>query len=98
MCGVEIFDLPCLASGHNPNLTSEDMDDIRRQGIDADDNNNPAPKNIPVPENIPLTQLEEDNSWISEGIIFPSRSNNLYNTNADFGNFSREWVMKMTKL
>ena len=27
--GVEILDLPCLASGHNSNLTSEDIADLQ---------------------------------------------------------------------
>ena len=46
---VEIWDLPCLASGHNLNLTSEEMADLWRQGIAVDDNNDPAPENIPDP-------------------------------------------------
>ena len=71
VCDVEILDLPCLASGHNSNLTSEDMADIRRQGISVDENNDPEPENIPVPKNIPLTQLEEEKSWRYEGIIYP---------------------------
>ena len=49
MCGVEISDLPCLDSGHNLNLTSEEMADIRHQGIAVDDDNDTAPGNIPVP-------------------------------------------------
>ena len=96
--GVEILDLPCLASRNNLNLTSEDMADIRRQGISVYDNKEPALKKIPVPENILLTQLEEDNSWRYEGIICPRRSNNLQNTNAAFKKYSREEVTKMTKL
>ena len=81
VCGVEISDLPCLASGHNPNLTSEYMDDLSRQGIAVYDDNSPSPENIPVTGNIPLTQLEEDTSWRYRGIIFPRRLNNLHNTN-----------------
>ena len=97
MCGVEILDLPCLASGNNLNLTSDDMDDLRRQGIDVDDYNYPAPENIPVPKINPLPQLEEDKNWSSEGIICPRKSNNLHNTYADFNNYSCEEVMKMNK-
>ena len=33
VCGDEISDLSYLASGHNLNLTSEDMADLQRQGI-----------------------------------------------------------------
>ena len=90
MGGVEILDLPCLASGRNSNLTSDDMADIWHQWIAVKGNNNPAPENIPSPENIPLPQLEEYYSWIPEGIIFPRQSNNLHNTYADFKNCSRE--------
>ena len=43
MCGVGISDLPCLASGHNSNLISEYMSDLRRQGIAVDDKNDPSP-------------------------------------------------------
>ena len=63
MCGVEISDLPCLVSGNNSNLTSEDMADLYRQGIAVNDNNNPEAENITDPRNTPLTQLEEENSW-----------------------------------
>ena len=69
VCGVEILYVPCLASGHNPNLTSEDMADLRRQGIDVDGGNGPAPEKIPVPGNIPSPQLEEEISRRPEGII-----------------------------
>ena len=65
-----MLDLPCLASGNNLNLTSEDMADLRRQGIYVDNNNNPDPKTILVPVNITSTQLGYENSWGSEGIIF----------------------------
>ena len=33
------------------------MDDIRRQGIYVDNDNDPSPKNIISPQNIPLPQL-----------------------------------------
>ena len=39
---VEFSDLPCLASGRNLNLTSDDMAYIRRRSISVDDGNNPA--------------------------------------------------------
>ena len=45
--GVEFSDLRCLASGQNSNLTSNDMADLRCQGIAVDGDNNPASKNIP---------------------------------------------------
>ena len=98
VCGAEISHLPCLASGHNSNLTSEDMDNLRRQGISVNDDIDPDPENMPVSRNIHLSQLEEYNSWISEGIICLKKSNNIHNTNSAFKNYSRENLMKMKKL
>ena len=74
------------------------MPDLRSQEIYAKSFNKPAPENIPVPKNTPLPQLEEENSWRLEGIIFQRQSNNLHNTNPAFKNYSCEEVMKMTKL
>ena len=74
------------------------MADIRHQGTDIDDDNDPAPENIPVPGNIPLTKLEKENIWRSEGIIYLRQSNNLHNTNVPLKNYTREKVMNMTKL
>ena len=74
------------------------MSDLWRQENSVDDDNNPSPGNHPVPENIILTELEEDNIWRYEGIIFPRLSNNSHNTNAAFNNYSRKEVMKMMKL
>ena len=42
--------------------------------------------------------MEEDNNWISKGIICQRQSNNLHNTDPDFNNNTREEVIKMTKL
>ena len=49
--GAEISDLPCLASGRNLNLTSDDMADIQHQGIDFDKDIDPKPKKHPSPKN-----------------------------------------------
>ena len=98
VCGVEILDLPCMASGNNSDLTSEDMAYIQRQGIAVNNNNNSSAQNIHVPRNNPLTQLEEGKFWIYEGIICPRRSKHLHNINSDFNNYTCEKVMKMTKL
>ena len=62
VCGVKISYLPYLASGHNLNLSSEDMADLRLQGVAVDNDNNPSPKKSPVPGKSPLPQLEEENS------------------------------------
>ena len=69
VCGVEISDLPCLDSGHNWNLTSEEMCDLQHKVIAVDDENDPATKNIHSHKNIPFPQLDEENIWISEVII-----------------------------
>ena len=53
VCGVEISDLPCLASGHNSKLTSEDMAYLRRQIIAVENDNNPAPEKIMFMETPP---------------------------------------------
>ena len=98
MGDVEILVLPCLASEHNSNIPIEDMADLRRQGINVNNENDPAPKIFLTLENIPLTQLEEDNSWISEVIICSRQWNNLLNTNAPFKKYTHEEVMKMTNL
>ena len=52
--GVEIWDLPCLASERNSNLTSDDMADIRSQGIDVNVDNCLSPRK---PDEVP--QMEE---------------------------------------
>ena len=41
--GGEFLGLPCLSSGQNLNLTSDDMDDLRCQGISVDVDNDPDP-------------------------------------------------------
>ena len=44
--GVEFLGLPSLASGQDSKLTSNDMEDLRHQGIIVGDENGPAPDNI----------------------------------------------------
>ena len=53
VCGVGILDLPCLDSGHNLNLTSEDMDDLWRQGIAVENGNNLSPGKLLSPKTPP---------------------------------------------
>ena len=45
--GSEANDAPILLSGRTSNLRSEDMVELRRQGISIDDDNDPAPENVP---------------------------------------------------
>jgi hypothetical protein len=90
--GVDEVNIPFA---RNSNLTADDMAELRRQGITIDDDTDPAPENIPIPE---LRVEEVPLSWQSDGIICPRRAANLQNTNACFMNYSREDVMKMSKL
>ena len=76
------------------NLTSDNMEDIRRQGITVDDSNFPYPKNIPYKIPQPANALK----CKPEGIICQRRSNNLHHTYAAFNNYSREEVTNMKKL
>ena len=89
------IDLPNLNSGRTSNLTAGDMADLRRQGIATDDDNDPAPENIPGPAPAPPN---DQLTWKSDGIICPRRANNLQNSGACFKHFTRDEVMKMTKL
>ena len=76
------------------NLTSDEMDDLRRQDIVVNEDKYYAPENIPDK----VLQLEECFSRISEVIICPRGSNNLCNTYVTFKNYSCDEVMKMEKL
>ena len=45
--GAEANDAPTLLSVRKSNLRSEDMVELRRQGISIDDDNDPTPENVP---------------------------------------------------
>ena len=68
--------------GEKSNLNSDDMDDLRRQGINVDGNNDPAPNNI-LDE---VSHTGDGHSWISEEIICLRRSEFFHNTYVDFKN------------
>ena len=71
--GAESNDSPILLSGRTSNLRSEDMVELRRQGIAIDDDNDPAPENVPRQgKNTTCT-----GNWRREGIICPRKSGNL---------------------
>jgi hypothetical protein len=96
--GVDSVDIP-IPVPRNSNLSADDLADLRRQGIAVDDDNDPAPENVPArqaPQQAAAVVAPLE--WRSEGIICPRRANNLQNSNACFKNYSREEVMKMTKL
>ena len=44
--GGKCSDLPCLASGQNSKLASDDMNGLQCQGIAVDDYNYPSPDKI----------------------------------------------------
>ena len=73
--GAEENDAPILLSGRTSNLRSEDMVELRRQGIAIGDDNNPALENVP--------RQGETNTgtgnWRREGIICPRKAGNLQN-------------------
>ena len=54
--GGDFSDFPCLALGRNSVLTSDDMADLRQQGINVGNDNGPTTKNIsdevPQPVNV----------------------------------------------
>ena len=83
-----------LDLGRNPNLSSNDMADLRLQGIDVDYVNALAPNK--TPDEVPHT--EHGYSWIPEGIICLRQPKKLYNTYGDFKNYSHEKIMKITRL
>ena len=68
---------------------------LQGQGIVTDDDNDLAPEKIPGPAPAPLN---DQLTWKSDGIICPRRANHLQNLAACFMNYTREEVMKMTKL
>jgi hypothetical protein len=83
----------------NTNLGTDDMAALRRQGIDVDDDNDPAPENVPTPGVAAVVAAaEEEGIWKSEGIICPRLAGNQPKSSAAFKNYSKEEVSKMSKL
>ena len=74
--GVDFPYLPCLASGQNLTLTSYDMSDLWRQGVNVDDENNLSPKTITDE----VLQLVNAHNWKSEVFLCSIQSNNLRHT------------------
>lgn len=80
----------------NSNLTLDDMAELARQGIEVDNDNEPAPEN--VPDAAPTTAEPEALEWKEDGIVCPRRAANLQNSAAKLKNYSQEDVIKMSKL
>ena len=92
--GVSFSDLPCLASGKNLKPTSNKLEDIRRQGITVDNENNPDLQNI-IDE---APQSMNAFNWEPDVIICPGHLNSLHHTYVDFKNYSHKEVTKIKKL
>ena len=92
--GEEENDAPILLSVRTSNLRSEDMVELRRQGISIDNDNNPAPENV-------LRKGENTNrtgNWRREGIICPRKAGNLQNSFAFFRHYSHDAILCMSLL
>ena len=87
--GVEANDAPILLSGRTSNIRSEDMVELRRQGIDIDDDNNPAPDNVPRQGENTTSTVD----WRIEGNICPRKAGNLQNYFASFRNYSHDSIL-----
>ena len=71
--GAEANDAPILLSDRTSNLRSEDMVELRRQGIAINDDNNTAPENVPRQGET----TTDTGNWRREGIICSCKSGNL---------------------
>ena len=91
---AESNDAPILLSDRTSNLRSEDMVELRRQGIAIDDDNDSAPDN--VPRNGDTTT--GTGNWRREGIICPRKSGNLQNYFASFRHYSHDAILRMSLL
>ena len=60
------MDLPCLDSGRNSNLTSNDMDDLRRQDIAVDGANEPYHENVPY--KVPQPEFPQNDKTLIQHI------------------------------
>ena len=80
----------------------EDSAELRRQGIEVDDNNDPAPGKIPQTNNRTTSTdrtAEKALNWNgAEGIAFPLLASNLPDTPVYFKNYSNKDVMKMSNI
>ena len=74
----------------NRNLAKEDYSELRRQVIEVDDNNYPAPENIPQTNNTTTTAARTSETALNwtgaEGIVFPRLAENLPDNPACFNN------------
>ena len=79
----------------------EDYSESRRQGIEVDDDHDPAPKNTPQINNKTTTADRTTETVMNctgaEGIVCPRLARNLPDTPACFKNYFNEGVMKMSK-
>ena len=80
----------------------EDYSESRRQGIEVDDDHDPAPKNTPQINNKTTTAARTTKTvmnWTgSEGIVCPQFLGKLPDTLAGLKNYSQEYFMNISKL
>ena len=76
-----------------PNITRAEIDELRQQGIEVDDDNEPAPENA-IPEPPATTQVGE---WITP-IICPRREQNVANRKGNWKNFAWSVIAEMDEL
>ena len=85
----------------NRKFSTEDYDELRWKGIDGDDNNYPAPKNITQINNTTTTATRTDETALNwtgaEGIVCPLLASNLPLSPACFKNYYNKDIMNMSK-
>ena len=65
------------------------MVELRRQGIDIEDDNIPAPDNVPLQ----VENTTGTGDWRIEGNICPRKAGNLQNYFASFRNYSHDSIL-----
>ena len=90
-------DGPHLLLDHMLNLLLEDIVEIFHQGIEVDDDNNPALENLPEVRFTTAANITELN-WKGGGNICTRKAANMHNSPAVFTNYAWEGILCMSKL
>ena len=88
---------PTLTFGSYVNFLLEYIVEIRYQGIDIGDNNDPATENVPKETGTTASKKKALN-WKGECIICTRKSTNMLNYSATFTNSARDDILKMSRL
>ena len=78
-------------------MNDDDMNELREQGFDVDNDNLPNPENVPEPTNVAINTPPVLN-WKTDCIFSPQRAAILQNSFALFHNYSKDDIMKMSRL